>query len=284
MVAIPIIDLLCNSTHELERGFIFSICEMKYTLRFVKIFPARSQMFFYLCKDIFVGRSLKYTKIYVVIVRWISTCRTVGWFRSPYVVVIRCSSFLGLKIDVHFSNSLHIQRVYQNICLLITWLRSQLQIIDSATYTFILCIFLKRRFVKRKSFTSAENKSCLQNAAFISKCICTAIIKNRLVWFVFFSWSLHYLLLVIEMSKQLFSSKTDNRITTVVATPGYGPDRQVEVQYFDTKVTHSIILLKYKVILKFSFDPCENSVIKLYQYLFCFDSKMHWFFTFWWFG
>ncbi|MCP9265395.1 Glycogen synthase kinase-3 beta [Dirofilaria immitis] len=38
------------------------------------------------------------------------------------------------------------------------------------------------------------------------------------------------------MSKQLFSSKADNRITTVVATPGYGPDRQVEVQYSDTKV------------------------------------------------
>uniref|UniRef100_A0A915Q044 Glycogen synthase kinase-3 n=1 Tax=Setaria digitata TaxID=48799 RepID=A0A915Q044_9BILA len=38
------------------------------------------------------------------------------------------------------------------------------------------------------------------------------------------------------MSKQLFSSKADNRMTTVVATPGYGPDRQVEVQYSDTKV------------------------------------------------
>ncbi|VDN55876.1 unnamed protein product [Dracunculus medinensis] len=38
------------------------------------------------------------------------------------------------------------------------------------------------------------------------------------------------------MSKQLFSSKGDNRMTTVVATPGYGPDRQVEVQYTDAKV------------------------------------------------
>lgn len=38
------------------------------------------------------------------------------------------------------------------------------------------------------------------------------------------------------MSKQMFSSKADNRITTVVATPGYGPDRQIEVQYSDTKV------------------------------------------------
>uniref|UniRef100_A0A9J2PC69 Glycogen synthase kinase-3 n=2 Tax=Ascaris TaxID=6251 RepID=A0A9J2PC69_ASCLU len=38
------------------------------------------------------------------------------------------------------------------------------------------------------------------------------------------------------MSKQLFSSKGDSRVTTVVATPGYGPDRQIEVQYSDTKV------------------------------------------------
>lgn len=28
----------------------------------------------------------------------------------------------------------------------------------------------------------------------------------------------------------------DSRINTVIATPGYGPDRQVEVQYTDTKV------------------------------------------------
>lgn len=66
------------------------------------------------------------------------------------------------------------------------------------------------------------------------------------------------------MSKQLFSSKADNRITTVVATPGYGPDRQVEVQYSDTKVILSnIYLLKHKLMLKFSFDPCG---IKLHIY------------------
>lgn len=38
------------------------------------------------------------------------------------------------------------------------------------------------------------------------------------------------------MSKLLFPGKGDSRMTTVVATPGYGPDRQVEVQYSDTKV------------------------------------------------
>jgi glycogen synthase kinase 3 beta len=37
------------------------------------------------------------------------------------------------------------------------------------------------------------------------------------------------------MSKLLFPGK-DSRVTTVVATPGYGPDRQVEVQYTETKV------------------------------------------------
>jgi serine/threonine protein kinase len=38
------------------------------------------------------------------------------------------------------------------------------------------------------------------------------------------------------MSKLLCPGKGDSRMTTVVATPGYGPDRQVEVQYTDTKV------------------------------------------------
>ncbi|VDD94083.1 unnamed protein product [Enterobius vermicularis] len=38
------------------------------------------------------------------------------------------------------------------------------------------------------------------------------------------------------MNKQLFPTKGDGRVTTVVATPGYGPDRQVEVQYSDAKV------------------------------------------------
>ncbi len=38
-----------------------------------------------------------------------------------------------------------------------------------------------------------------------------------------------------RMSKILFSGK-DSRVTTVVATPGYGPDRQEEVQYTETKV------------------------------------------------
>jgi glycogen synthase kinase 3 beta len=38
------------------------------------------------------------------------------------------------------------------------------------------------------------------------------------------------------MSKLLFPGKGDSRMTTVVATPGYGQDRQVEVEYTDTKV------------------------------------------------
>lgn len=59
------------------------------------------------------------------------------------------------------------------------------------------------------------------------------------------------------MSKQLFSSKGDSRVTTVVATPGYGPDRQIEVQYSDTKVRLPVIPFMIPITSKVEMDICS---------------------------
>uniref|UniRef100_A0A914V5Z0 Glycogen synthase kinase-3 n=1 Tax=Plectus sambesii TaxID=2011161 RepID=A0A914V5Z0_9BILA len=106
--------------------------------------------------------------------------------------------------------------------------------LDSAMATAISSTFLRHRAsVSRapafplpstsmeptlmKPTSSASSSSATVRRSAIDKC---GLQKGRLT----------------RMSKLLFPGKGDSRMTTVVATPGYGPDRQVEVQYSDTKV------------------------------------------------